>query len=362
MNIHPVIIAGGSGTRFWPASRVRCPKQFLRIISPNTMIEQTIERVRSLCPEKNLLIVSSEMHHSLMEDLVRGKNFIILEEPFGRNTAPAIGLAALYLKKSGAGDDPMIVLPADHYINDVAQFRNRLVTGCRLAKEDGAIVTVGIVPTRPETGYGYLHRSRTQKEINGTAIYRVGRFVEKPNQENALNYVTSGEYFWNGGIFIFTPSAILEEIKMHLPAIYQGLLRIESSLGKPEFSEILRSVYRDLPSVSIDYGVMEKTERPILAVPGDFGWSDVGSWNSVHQLREKEWDVAGNLVHGKGILMDTRSALLFNQSNQTLVTLGLKDIIIVSTDEVTLVADARRSQDMRMVIEELKKRGLEELL
>lgn len=362
MNVYPVIIAGGSGTRFWPASRVRCPKQFLRIFGPNTMIEQTIERVVSLCPEENLLIVSNELHHALMEDLFRGKNFGVLEEPYGRNTAPAIGLAAIHLRKKGVGDDPMIVLPADHYINDVEQFRSRLLTGCRLAKEEGAIITIGIVPTRPETGYGYLHRSPTQKEINGTKVYGVSRFVEKPNEENALRYVTGGEYFWNGGIFIFTPATIIEEIKLHLPGIYEGLLRIESSLGKPEFHEVLESVYQAFPSVSIDYGVMEKTQRPILAIPGDFGWSDVGSWDSVHHLREKEWDKNGNLVQGRSILIDSRSTLLFNQSNQTLVTLGLKDILIVSTDEVTLVADTRRSQDMRVVIEEIKKRDLDFLL
>lgn len=362
MKVYPVIMAGGSGTRFWPASRSHRPKQFLNIFGSKTMIEQTIERVKPLCREESIIIVGNEDHHHLLNNLFGENRYVTLEEPLECNTAPAIGLAAIYLRKNGIIDAPMIALPADHYVNDEEQFRSVLSGGCSAAKEKGAIVTIGMLPTRPETGYGYLQRGSRQNEINGFKVYSVKRFVEKPNQPEALHYLKSGDYFWNGGIFIFTPEVILEELQLHLPEVYEGLLRIETSIGEPHYHDTLRAAYQRFPSVSIDYGVMEKTRRCILTISGDFGWSDVGSWESLYTLRANELDHQGNLAQGNNILLDTQSTFVFNQSSQMLVGVGLKDIVIVNTDDVTLVADIKRSQDLKKVVEEIRRRGLNSLL
>jgi len=361
MEIYPVIMAGGAGTRFWPASRSNLPKQFLNVIGAKTMIEQTIQRVSPISEEENVIIVGNEAHHGLLKKISGKKRFIILEEPFGRNTAPCIGLAAVYLRKHGVVDEPMAVLPADHFITDEKRFLSILSVGGSLARE-GSIVTIGIVPTRPETGYGYLRKGAAKDEIEGVEVYKLERFVEKPGNEDALRYVKSRNYFWNSGIFIFTPETILKEMQLHLPGVYEGLLKIEQGMGEKNYRDVLRSAYRQFPSVSIDYGVMEKTDHPVFAIPGDFGWSDVGSWESLYGLRKKESDYNENLVHGKGMLFDAGSCFVFNKTEQIVVGLGLEDLVIVNTDDVILVADMKRSQDIKKIIEELRQKGLNSIL
>lgn len=361
MEIYPVIMAGGSGTRFWPASRYNLPKQFLDIIGSKTMIEQTVERVSPVCREENVIIVGNEAHHVLLKKISEKTGCVILEEPFGRNTAPCIGLAAVYLRKKGVVDEPMAVLPADHFITDEKRFRNILSIGGGLARK-GSIVTIGIVPTRPETGYGYLLKGAVKDTMEGIEIYKIERFAEKPDKEDALRYVKSGDYFWNSGMFIFTPETILKEIQLHLPGVHEGLLEIEKCLGEKNERDVLRSAYQKFPSVSIDYGVMEKTDRPMIALPVDFGWSDVGSWESLYGLRKKELDGNKNLIHGKGILFDTGSCFVFNQAEQMVVGVGLEDLVIVNTDDAILVADMKKSQDIKKIIEEMEKRGLNSIL
>ena len=361
MELYPVIMAGGSGTRFWPASRANYPKQFLKIIGSNTMVEETLKRVKPLAAEEHTIIVSNKEHHQLLHTLLGENRYVILEEPLGRSTAPCIGLAALYLKKQGIIDQPMAVLPADHFIAEEETFRKILSIGCKLAQK-GDIITLGIVPTRPETGYGYLERGEVKKEIEGVTVYAVKRFVEKPDQKTALEYLNSGGYFWNGGIFIFTPKTILEEIKQHLPSVYAGLQKIEGAMGTSRYHEVLFSVYQNLPSLSIDYGVMEKTKRPMLTLPGDFGWSDVGSWESVYDLRKEERDKENNLTQGDVILINTQSSFVFSQSNKMVVGLGIKDLLIVATQDVVLVGDLKTSQDIKKIIEELKEQGLHHIL
>jgi mannose-1-phosphate guanylyltransferase len=361
MYLYPVIMAGGSGTRFWPASRSNRPKQFLNIIGPSSMIQQTMERVRPICSEQDTIIVGSESHHEFLEDISNNDRCVVIEEPLGRNTAPCIGLAAVYLRKKGLVQAPMAVLPADHYIADEERFREVLLAGGRLALK-GSIVTIGIVPTRPETGYGYLRRGAVAHEHEGVKAYNVERFVEKPDEETALGYLAGGDYLWNGGIFLFTPETILAEIERHLPDVHEGLLEIESSMGTADYEDVLRSVYKGFPSISIDYGIMEKTGLPVLALAGDFGWSDVGSWHSLYTLRKGEADKDGNLAEGDRILIDTKGSFVFNRSNRMVVALGQVDTVIISTDDVVLVADMARSQDIKKVTEELRERGLTDLL
>jgi len=354
-------MAGGAGTRFWPASRAHYPKQFLNIIGSGTMLEETLKRVKSLATEEHTIIVSNKEHHQLLHTLLGENRCVILEEPLGRSTAPCIGLAALYLKKQGIFDKPMVVLPADHFIAEEETFRKILSIGCTLAHE-GDIITVGIVPTRPETGYGYLERGEVKREIGGVTVYDIKRFVEKPDQKTALKYLNSGKYFWNGGIFIFTPKTILEEIKLHLPSLYAGLQTIEEAMGTSKYHEVLLSVYQHLPSLSIDYGVMEKTKRTVLTLPGDFGWSDVGSWESVYDLRKEERDKEKNLTQGDVILIDAKSSFVFSLSDKVVVGLGIKDLVIVDTQDVVLVGDLKKSQDIRKIIEALKERNQHHLL
>jgi mannose-1-phosphate guanylyltransferase len=361
MELYPVIMAGGSGTRFWPASRAHYPKQFLNIIGSGTMVEETLKRTIPLAVQEHTIIVSSEEHHDILYNLLGENHYIILEEPLGRNTAPCIGLAAIYLKKQDILDQPMVVLPADHFIADDEAFQKILTIGGALA-QTGDIITIGFVPTRPETGYGYLECGEVKNEIEGGSAYTVKRFVEKPDQKTALDYLNSGNYFWNGGIFIFTPQTILEEIKIHLPEIYAGLQTIEDAMGTSRFSEVLLSVYQRLPSISIDYGVMEKTKRPVLTIPGDFGWSDVGSWESLYDLRKKEQDTQGNLKQGNVLLIDAQSSFVFNQSDKLVVGLGIKDLLIVDTPDVVLVGDVKKSQDIKKIIEALKERKRHHLL
>ena len=361
MEIFPVIMAGGSGTRFWPASRAHYPKQFLNIIGSSTMVEETLKRVKPLAAEEHTIIVSNKEHHQLLHNLLGEKRYIILEEPIGRSTAPCIGLAALYLKKQGTLDKPMVVLPADHFIAEEETFRKILLIGCKLAQR-GDIITLGIVPSQPITGYGYLQRGEVKKSIDGVTVYDIKRFVEKPDQKTALEYLNSGEYFWNGGIFIFTPKTILEEIKLHLPSVYARLQTIEKAMGTSRYHEVLSSVYQHLPSLSIDYSVMEKTKRPIFALTGDFGWSDVGSWESVYDLRKEERDKEGNLKQGNVLLIDSQASFIFSKSGKVIVGLGIKDLLIVDTQDVVLVGDLKKSQDIRKIFEELKERGLHHIL
>ena len=362
MNIFPIIMAGGSGTRFWPASRSSVPKQFLKILGSKTMIELTVDRVIPLCPADHVVIVGSAKHHDLLAVHREQQGMVVFEEPVGRNTAPCIGLAAAYLRKQGMSTAAMVILPADHFISDPERFRTTLSIGCELAQKEGAIVTVGIVPTRPETGYGYLQQGPLVKKIEDIATYRIERFVEKPNIDDALRYVESGNFLWNGGIFIATAETILEEIEMHLPSVYAGLLEIEAALDTDRFPSALQTAYEAFPSISIDYGIMEKTTRPVMTVPGDFGWCDVGSWESLYNLRKTEADDNGNLADGESMLLDTTGSLIFNETPQLVVALGLEETVIVNTADALLVANIKKSQDIKKVIEELTSSGQKSLL
>ena len=361
MDIYAVVMAGGAGTRFWPLSRSNCPKQFLDIIGPKTMIEQTLDRIKPLCREERIIIVGNEEQSIIQRELLGENRFMSFEEPCGRNTAPAIGLAAVYLRKKGVADSPMVVLPADHFISNEEAFRNVLVTGCTLAKQ-GIIITIGIVPTRPETGYGYIQRGSVFDQIDKMKVYKVKGFVEKPNNKDASRYVKSEKYFWNGGIFIFTANTILQEIEKHVPDVYEGLVKIEAAIGHDNYSDVLRSAYQEIPSISIDYGVMEKTSSSILTIPGDFGWSDVGSWESLYDLRREEMDTEKNLIQGDNLLLDSTSTFIVNQSKQIVVGVGLENLVIVNAGDVILVADIKKSQDVKKVIEKIKAKGLDSIL
>ncbi|MFC1867314.1 mannose-1-phosphate guanylyltransferase [Thermodesulfobacteriota bacterium] len=358
--MYAVIIAGGSGTRFWPFSRKNRPKQFLRITGNRSMIEETCDRLAPLVKDEEIIIVLGREHRDQAAALLKDRDIKILAEPIGRNTGPAIGLGALLARQTGC-EGAIAFLPADHFIGDTQSFLSCLDQAGKVA-ESGGIVTLGIVPTRPETGYGYIRRSKSGPDSYKTPVYDVSAFVEKPDIETAGEYLTSGEYFWNAGIFVATPETILKEIEIHLSGLHEGLMQLGGPFEGDSFEQRLEEVYNRLEPISFDYGIMEKTECPVYVIPCECAWSDVGSWASLYELRERDHDASGNLSEGEAILVDCRNSVIAGKSGRLVACLGLKDCIIVDTDDALLVADLGRSQDIRRIVEKLKDTDKGELL
>jgi mannose-1-phosphate guanylyltransferase len=336
-----VIMAGGSGTRFWPASRKDLPKQFLKITSDRTMLEETVKRVHHFARPERVYAVVGRDHAGITGRLLGGAPVRILAEPVGRNTAACIGLAALHIKRF-AEDEPVVVLPADHFIADVEKFAGTIRAAAEAARE-GAIVTLGIAPARPETGYGYIQTA----DNKGRPYLAVERFVEKPNYETALQYLASGNFLWNSGIFIFTARTILSELEKCMPDLFQGLAEIAEAIDRPGYEAVVERVYAKLPSISIDYGVMEKTERPIYVFKVDFGWSDVGSWQALYELRRSEYDGEGNLMLGESAIVDSKRNLVYSSTGRKVALLGVEGLVVVDTPDALLVADINRSQEVK---------------
>lgn len=356
--MHVVIMAGGSGTRFWPVSRQLRPKQFLNIVGDTPMVVATYERIQSLVADDRILLVVGEQHRKETERLFASRAVRILAEPKGRNTAPCIGLAAKYIDHLGERE-PIIVLPADHHIGNPEVFRNALLQATRIAAE-GGIVTLGIVPTRPETGYGYIKRNPQPEADN---VYRVLKFVEKPDLKTARDYLLSGDYYWNAGIFVATPQVLLDEFYSRMPHFAGGLDQLQQSFDRPEFQSKLESLYDSIEGISFDYAIMEKTSRPVYVVPCDCGWSDVGSWYSLYEVRmDNKKDGLGNVTEGNTLLVDCSDSFLVSRGKRLLTALGLKNILVVDTDDAILVADLERSQEVKKVIDVLKESGSTELL
>jgi len=353
-NLAVIIMAGGSGTRFWPASRENIPKQFLPICGPRPMLEESFLRVAPLADPDRFFVIINGRHHGLAEQILGKRGVAILDEPHGRNTAPCIGLGCIHVLKT-LGNIPVIALPADSFITDEARFRDCLKRGVSLLQQ-ASIVTMGILPTHPETGYGYIEKG-TPLNVQEETAFRVRRFTEKPDGETARGFLASGNYLWNAGVFLFKPETMLKEIGVHLPQMRKGLDLIAEAIGTDQYPSVLEKVYRTTAPISIDYGVIEKTGEPIYVIPGDFGWSDVGSWSAVRELRAAERDEAGNLASGKTLLLHTRDASIHSQTNRLIAVFGLKDLLIVDTEDVLLVADINHSQELRRFPEMLKQKG-----
>lgn len=355
-----VIMAGGTGTRFWPTSRKVRPKQFLNISGKGPMVMETCDRLRPLARDNEMILVLGAEHIEQAKEVFKTREVHMIGEPVGRNTAPCIGLGAIYAHYSGCRG-PIAFLPADHFIGDTAAFVEGLRRAGEIA-ESGSIVTLGIVPTRPETGYGYIRRSEALNDSGEMTAFRVSAFVEKPDLENARHYLVSGEYFWNAGIFVATPETILKGIQKYLPGLYQGLDRIKMSLGTDAFETVMREVYEELDAISFDYGIMEKVKDPVFVVPCECGWSDVGSWASLYELKEQDYDNDQNLSEGESILIDCKKSFVSAQSGRMVACLGLENCLVVDTPEALLVADLGRSQEIRKIVEQLEKTQKEELL
>jgi mannose-1-phosphate guanylyltransferase len=355
-----VIMAGGSGTRFWPASRKSKPKQFLNITGSGPMVVETCNRLQPITADEEILLVLGEAHLPIAQDLFKGRKVHMVGEPMGRNTAPAMGIGAVYARHLGC-EAPVAFLPADHHIGDQQALLEALQAAQELARS-GGIVTLGIVPDRPETGYGYIRQGPGHGRFRGLPAYEVREFVEKPDGERARDYLASGEYYWNAGIFVATPETIMRETERHLPHLHQALLRLKDALATPEFATEFRSVYQDLTSMSFDYGIMEKTREPVYVIPCSCGWSDVGSWASLYELREKAHDRDGNLVEGDALLMDCSGSFVSGAAGRAVVCLGLDNCLVVDTPGALLVARMDRSQEIKKVVDTLKRMQREALL
>ncbi len=355
-----VIMCGGSGTRFWPVSRRRKPKQFLNITGRGPMVVETCDRLRPIIRDEEMILVLGQEHQEHARDLFKGRGVHLVAEPVGRNTAPCIGLGAIYAQHLGC-KQAVAFLPADHFIGAPSSFLEALGTAGKLAGS-GGIVTLGIVPSRPETGYGYIRRDSDKIEADDTGAYRVLEFVEKPDLERARRYLADGEYYWNGGIFVATSETVLEEIEKHLPALHKGLMRLKAVVGTEGFEAELKEVYEGVEGISFDYGIMEKTRTDVYVVPCECGWSDVGSWGSLYELRTEGHDKGQNLTDGETLLIECEQSFVSSQGGRLVACLGLNNCLVVDTPDAVLVSDLNRSQDIRKIVDQLKRSGEEKLL
>jgi mannose-1-phosphate guanylyltransferase/mannose-6-phosphate isomerase len=343
IEIHPVILSGGSGTRLWPLSREHYPKQLLCLQGEQTLLQQAVSRLDGLEGAAAPLLVCNEEHRFLVAEQIRQLERVatdIILEPVGRNTAPALTLAALALTRDD-GDPVMLVMPADHVIQDIAMFHAAVNEGATLANA-GHLVTFGIMPTTPETGYGYIKRGA------GNAV---AAFVEKPDAESAARYLASGDYLWNSGLFMMRASAWLEELDRHCPDILQ-VCRIAHDRGKRdgEFYRLDKESFLRSPSDSIDYAVMEKTDRAAV-VPLDAGWSDIGAWSALWAVLEPDGE--GNVVQGDVYTHGTRNTMLIAR-HRMLAAVGIEDVVVVETPDAVLVAHKDRAQDVKEIVSRLK--------
>jgi len=346
-NIIPVVLSGGSGTRMWPLSRSHYPKQFLPLVSEKTMLQETVLRLPELDNLSSPMVVCNEDHRFMVAEQLHELGIqpqAILLEPFGRNTAPAVALAAL---AAPSPEDILLVLPADHVITDHQALAEAIEKAVAQA-DAGNLVTFGIVPTAAETGYGYIHRG---KQLDSHSGFVVDRFVEKPDLQKAREYLDDGGYYWNSGMFALKAGTYLEELQKFNPDML-SVCQIASEKGQKDldFCRIDSQAFDACPSDSIDYAVMEKTDHAVV-IPLDAGWNDVGSWSSLWEVSDK--DAQGNRVHGDVMSVDTHNSLLHSES-RLVTSIGLDDIVVIETDDAVMVASKDRVQDVKKIAERLK--------
>jgi mannose-1-phosphate guanylyltransferase len=360
-SFYALIMAGGTGTRLWPVSRRDRPKQSLKLVGNRTMFEHAIDRVAPVFqPEQVFVVAGSEHVPGLAEQApeLPMENFI--SEPVGRGTAPAIGLGAIHLLRRDP-DAVMAVLTADHFIANVERFRRALSAAAQVA-EAGYLVTLGIEPASPSTGYGYIHQGEKLDQIDGFDVFQVRRFTEKPSRETALHMVESGEYTWNSGMFVWRVDRIIEEFQTQMSDFYVKLAEVEASLGTKGYQPTLERVWSQVTKQAIDYGVMEGA-RDVAVIPVDIGWSDVGSWASLAELLAEigDQDASRNVVVGQHAGLDTTDSLIFG-TDRLIATIGLEGLIVVDAGDAILVCPMDREQDVRDMVHYLEHEGLDEFL
>ncbi len=366
-----VLLAGGRGTRFWPRSRMRTPKQLLNIVGRETMLRETMARLAPLIPPHDIWAVTNVKQAADVRRELRGVPAShILTEPVGRNTAAAIGLAAVHLA-SEHGDALMAVLPADSYVADTRRYRGLLRAALDLARTSGNLVVLGVPPSRPETGYGYIERGGTAGGPRGAAAYAVRRFTEKPQLPLARKYVASGKYFWNAGMFFWRVSTFLENLRHFLPATHDSLIKLGKTIGTRHYASALRRIYAHLEHISVDYAIMEPATRRlgkeafapnatrVFVIPAEVGWSDIGSWAAVYELLAAKPDA--NVSAGPLFTLDAKGNY-FQSPKKFIAAIGVRNLILVETEDALLLCPRDRSQDVSEVVKWLEKKRLPRLL
>ncbi|RED57645.1 mannose-1-phosphate guanylyltransferase [Cohnella lupini] len=357
--ITSLIMAGGKGERFWPKSRTNLPKQFLNISGNKSMIQQAVARLERLMDIQQIFVVTNELYAELISAQIPhlpSHNIII--EPIGRNTAPCIALSSIYIQEKYP-DSTIIVLPSDHIIKDEIEFIEILRTATEVAKQGENIVTLGISPTYPETGYGYIESTDQVATINQMEVHRVRCFIEKPDQVTAENYLEAGNYYWNSGMFIWKASTIMNCFAKHMPDLYENLSTMKLALNSPERELVIKNEFMKMPDQSIDYGIMEKAEN-IFVIPCMLGWDDVGSWTALDRIDER--DENGNVIRGNILNMDTRRCIIESNNGKLIATLGIEDLIVVDTDDVTLICSKDKAQEVKQLLKELRMQKREQYL
>lgn len=352
MNTYALIMAGGQGTRLWPQSRIQTPKQLWELVPGRSILQDTVNRLAPLIALDHVLVITGEsLFPPICKQLPQVPVRNILREPVGRNTAPCVGLSALYI------DDPeacMVVLPSDHVILNQPEFRRVLAVALHVAAAGENLVTFGIKPTRPETGFGYIQRGHTIQ----SEVYQVLKFTEKPDHDTAQEFVASGEYYWNSGMFVWKVKTLLTMIERYLPHLHRGLMRIKPAIGSPEETRIIAEVFSELQSISIDYGIMEKAETTYV-VPGDFGWNDVGCWAALEEVWEANQD--HNTCKGQVVALNSHRNIAYS-SDGLIALIGVENLVVVRTAQAVLVCAKDQSQRVKDLVEKLGQEGLAEYL
>lgn len=344
MKLYAVILAGGKGERFWPKSRSDFPKQFISLFGKDSLLQMTHKRIKKIVPTKNqFFVIPPKLGKILTSQITIPKNNIIYE-PVGKNTAPAIALAAIYLDKIDS-EGTMIVLPSDHLIKNESDFYQDVKFAYEIAQKD-YLVTFGIPPTSPETGYGYIHIGKEYRQEHKQVSYVGLRFVEKPNLSLAQKYLRAKTYLWNSGMFVWRISTILKAIKEHLPEFYEKLIDFQKDIGTAQEKKALEDLYKNAPATSIDYAVLEKSHN-IIVVKANFIWDDVGSWLALERHFAK--DNANNVIRGKVYYKDTEDSIIISDKN-LIATMGIKNLIIVQTDDVLLVVSKEKASELKALI------------
>jgi len=365
LTTHAVILAGGRGTRFWPRSRTRTPKQLLNIIGKDTMLEQTIARLLPMIrAERIWTVTNAEQAAAVRKQVPAGSRKRVLIEPMGMNTAVAIGLAAIHIRHAAPGDALLAVLPADHYIKQTQRYLKIVSAALELAHEPGRMVVLGIPPTRPETGFGYIERMGEPIASKGFPVFAVKRFTEKPELPFAVEYVASGKYHWNAGMFFWRVSTFLENLKAFLPKTHAALEKLAKYIGTRKYESQLRAIYHKLESISVDYAVLEPATRVegsphVFVIPAEIGWSDIGSWAAVYELLATKGDK--NVLAGPGHALDATGNFLWTPS-KFVAAIGVSDLVVVETPDALLICPRERTQDVARVVKWLERRRRKDLL
>jgi len=365
LSVHAVILAGGRGTRFWPRSRTRTPKQLLNIVGKTTMLEQTVARLRPLFAADHIWsVTNAEQAVALRKQLPAAACQRVLTEPVGRNTAAAIALAAIHVRQAVEGDALLAVLPADHYVARPESYREIVRAALQFAREPERMVVLGIPPARPDTGFGYVEKMGEPLDVDGYSVYTVRRFTEKPQLEMAKEYVASGNYQWNAGMFFWRVSTFLAALKKYLPRTHDALEMLAPHIGKRSYDAALKRIYGKLENISVDYAILERATRDdgasrVFVIPADIGWSDLGSWAAVYELIAKH--PGENVLAGEGHSIDATGNFLWSP-DKFVAAIGVRDLVLVDTPDALLICPRERAQDVGKIVRALEDKKRKKLL